>query len=79
MIDILRQDRANFHRFGIKDREDRDDPWFTSSQAREEMSHMHIVPLGIGYRQLRDAILYGTPLVEVAPASNTLMVRLLER
>jgi hypothetical protein len=78
MIDILRQDRANYHRLGSADREDGGDPWFVGFAARERMSRMRIVPIGVGYRQLRNAILYGTPLVEVAPRGDTLMVRLLE-
>ena len=78
MIDILRQDRANYHRLGIGDQEDDNDPWFADFRARKQMSRMRIVPIGIGYRSLRRTILFGTPLVEVTPRGDTLMVRLLD-
>ena len=31
---IIQQDRANFHRFGIRHEADMDDPWFGSQEAR---------------------------------------------
>lgn len=31
---ILRQDRANFHRFGLRDAADESDPWFFDAGAR---------------------------------------------
>jgi hypothetical protein len=38
--DILRQDRANVHRFGIVHQGDEGDPWFFQPGAREAMAGM---------------------------------------
>ncbi|MBL4644908.1 MAG: hypothetical protein JKY99_00430 [Rhizobiales bacterium] len=37
---VLRQDRANFHRFGISQRGDEDDPYFDSINNRAAMERM---------------------------------------
>lgn len=37
---IVRQDRANFHRFGVRDPGDEDDPFFASVDARARMERM---------------------------------------
>ncbi len=39
---IIRQDRANFHRFGIRDRGDQGDSFFSSMQNRARMERMII-------------------------------------
>jgi hypothetical protein len=37
---IIRQDRANFHRFGIRDPEDQDDPFFGDEGNRAALEQM---------------------------------------
>jgi len=37
---IIRQDRANFHRFGIRDPEDQDDPFFGDERNRAALEQM---------------------------------------
>lgn len=37
---ILRQDRANFHRYGISQRGDEDDDFFASAENRANMEYM---------------------------------------
>lgn len=37
---IIRQDRANFHRFGIRDRQDEKDSFFADAGNRESLEHM---------------------------------------
>ncbi len=37
---IIRQNRANFHRFGIRSPEDQDDPFFASEQNRAALEQM---------------------------------------
>lgn len=37
---VLRQDRANYHRFGIRQRGDEWDPFFGSAENREAMERM---------------------------------------
>jgi len=60
---IIRQDRANYHRYHRRDAEDTWDRFFDSKENRATMERM----LSRGYitRSARRAILYGTPLVRV--------------
>jgi hypothetical protein len=60
---IIRQDRANYHKFYIRDREDSDDNFFASKRNRAILERM----LRRGYisRSAREAILYGNPLIMV--------------
>ena len=37
---MVRQDRANWHKFGSGDREDQDDPWFTTNAKRERFQRL---------------------------------------
>jgi serine/threonine protein kinase len=57
--DILRQDRANFHRFGKADPEDESDPLFADARNRNFFD-------SLTFRGTREAFIQGTPLVEVA-------------
>jgi len=63
VADILRQDRANYHRFFIRDREDSGDRFFGYKRNRARMASM----LRNGYisRATRNAILYRNPVVRV--------------
>ena len=60
---IIRQDRANFHKFGRRDEEDETDSFFASVRNREDLENM------VKRRQLPSAvsaaIVQGTPLVEI--------------
>jgi hypothetical protein len=71
---IIRQDRANFHRFGVRDREDQDDAFFESAANRARLEALvarsHISP------RTRRAILNGEPLVEVFVYSDWIEVEL---
>ena len=58
---IIRQDRANFHRFGIRHAEDEYDPWFDSPKARQRMERALIIPA-----YARDVILQYSTYVYVS-------------
>jgi len=61
---MVRQDRANWHKFGRGDAEDEDDPWFGSTSARARFERM----LNNGSAMssaTRKAIANGEPIVEV--------------
>lgn len=75
--EILRQDRANYHR-GRGDDEDGPDPLFGSLEARAGMERRQAVPVGRGESAWRRILLEGTPLVEVEVTPGELRVRLLE-
>jgi hypothetical protein len=60
---IIRQDRANFHRFGIQDPEDTDDVFFASADNRARLERMLLHSRTS--RRVRNAILYEEPLVVV--------------
>ena len=70
VAEILRQDRANFHS-GNGDKSDQDDPYFATKAERSKIDTYKIVLVGIS----KDAILKGTPLVEVAVEGKTITVR----
>lgn len=73
---VVRQDRANYHKFGLVDSEDDDDPWFGTAEARAQMQRMLERPGAID-GPTRQAIMNGTPLVEVQVYSRSLRVLLL--
>ncbi len=60
---ILRQDRANFHRYGIRQFADEYDPVFASMQARAQMESL--LQQGTITPQARRAILRGDLIVHV--------------
>ncbi len=72
---IIRQDRANFHRYGNADSEDEKDHFFANAHNREILEKLlergHSNPAA--YR----AVVNGTPLVEVTIGSNYVTVRVL--
>lgn len=63
VADILRQDRANYHKFFVRDREDSGDRIFAYEGNRARIPSM----LRNGYVSpaARDAIIYGNPVVRV--------------
>lgn len=73
---VVRQDRANWHKFGYGDREDEDDPWFRTANARANFERMLNRP-GAMDAATRRAILNGTPVVEVQVYRNRVTVDIL--
>lgn len=60
---IIRQDRANFHRFGIRDAADQSDKFFASKSNRAKMERM--LEHGHAPRHIISEIINGTPVVRV--------------
>ncbi|MDV7143352.1 hypothetical protein R3X27_11725 [Tropicimonas sp. TH_r6] len=54
---IVQQDRANFHKFGIRHEYDEHDPWFTNLAARQKISAD--CRIGAGSEYIPDAVLRG--------------------
>lgn len=75
--DVLRQDRANFHR-GNGDREDGHDPIFSTLASRESMEKLTPAAKGIHPSALKNAIVERTPLVEIELKGTVLRVKILE-
>ena len=71
--DILQQDRANYHRFGLRDPEDTADSYFSSRSHRARLRRM----LRRGWIEpgLAEEIIDGTPLVKVDIYSRRIEVR----
>lgn len=77
VTDVLRQDRSNYHR-GKGDDEDGPDGVFSTLAAREAMDAKRVVPVGVGEAAFREAVVNGTPLVEVEVTSDALKVKILK-
>lgn len=60
---ILRQDRANYHRFGVRDPEDTGDRFFADAGNRARLESM--LDRAEASPGAYDAIVNGTPVVEV--------------
>lgn len=76
-IEILRQDRANFHK-GNGDNEDKTDAVFSSLQNRNAMESLRLLPVGASRSAWEKAIVNGTPLVEVRVSEDALTVEILD-
>lgn len=61
---MIRQDRANFHKFHHRDDEDGDDPWFASPDARARLERM-LDSGGAMNEATRSAVFHGSPIVRV--------------
>ena len=72
---VVRQDRANWHRFGRGDPEDEDDPWFTSNSKRAEFEKL-LNKSGAISQSARRAIMGGEPLVRVTVYRNSVKVEI---
>jgi len=66
--DILRQDRANYHKFSIRDAEDQSDTVFGDVQSRERIPAM--LKKGHIDKATKNSILNGTPVVMVFIYNN---------
>lgn len=73
---MVRQDRANWHKFGRGDAEDQDDPWFGSTSARARFEKMLGRP-GAMSGATRNAIANGEPVVRVDVYKNSVVVEVL--
>jgi hypothetical protein len=60
---IIRQDRANFHRFGIRDPEDEGDSYFANQQNRAVMERL--IASGRIAPAAARAIINNTPMIKV--------------
>jgi hypothetical protein len=69
---MVRQDRANVHKYGRWDSEDQDDPWFGSADSRARLERM-LNNGGMG-GAVRNAIANGEPLVQVDVYRNSVVV-----
>ncbi|MBX3576039.1 MAG: hypothetical protein KF723_02435 [Rhizobiaceae bacterium] len=70
---MIRQDRANFHKFGSGDPEDQDDPWFTSQDARARFERL-LGKSGVMLGETRNAIANGEPIIQVDVYKNSVRV-----
>jgi hypothetical protein len=61
---IIRQDRANFHRYGIKDPEDEDDTFFADEGNRAALEQM--LERGHADPGVISRIVNGTPLIHLS-------------
>lgn len=69
---IIRQDRANFHKYGKRDPEDQSDRYFATAKNRQWLENMlrgSRPPAGV-----RNEIVNGTPLVEVIVYDDAVQV-----
>jgi hypothetical protein len=60
---IIRQDRANFYVYGLRDSEDEPDPYFSSKSNRARLEEM--LENGRSTPDAIDRIVNGTPLIRV--------------
>ncbi len=73
---VVRQDRANFHKFGRADSEDQYDGWFGSVRGRARLQNM--LDRGSAMSSAtRNAIMSGQPLIEVEVYRNSVRVRII--
>jgi hypothetical protein len=70
---MVRQDRANWHKFGYGDAEDQNDPWFASTDARARLERM-LGKNGAMSGAVRKAIANGEPVVQVDVYRNSVVV-----
>jgi len=75
---MVRQDRANWHRFGRGDAEDQDDPWFGSAKSRERLQRM-LDARGAMTEATRSAIVRGYPVIQVDVFRDSVRVEVIGR
>ncbi|RUX26081.1 hypothetical protein EOA23_19300 [Mesorhizobium sp. M2A.F.Ca.ET.042.01.1.1] len=74
---VVRQDRANWHKFHRRDSDDQGDPWFRSDGSRADLQRM-LERGGAMSSATRRAIVNGEPLIEVDVYSDSVRVSILE-
>ncbi len=74
---MVRQDRANFHQFGMADADDEEDAWFTTTAKRAAFEKL-LNKSGAIDSKARKAIAGGEPLVQVDVWPSKVKVTILE-
>jgi hypothetical protein len=74
---MVRQDRANWHKFHRRDRDDEADGWFRTNDQRADLQRMLERP-GAMSSSTRRAIVNGEPLIQVDVYENSVRVSILE-
>lgn len=72
---VVRQDRANFHKFGNSDYEDEDDPWFGSTSSRARFEQMLNKSSAMN-SATRSQIMNGQPIVQVDVYRSSVRVQI---
>lgn len=72
---MVRQDRANWHKFGSGDAEDESDRWFGSTAARARLEKMLNRSSAMS-AATRQAIANGEPIIEVEVYRQSVKVRI---
>lgn len=75
---MVRQDRANYHKFHRRDRDDERDAWFRSNDDRARLERMLQQP-GAMSGSTKNAIVRGEPLIQVDVYRRSVRVTVLER
>ncbi|RWM10771.1 hypothetical protein [Mesorhizobium sp.] len=74
---MVRQDRANWHKFRRRDADDQGDPWFRGNDDRAQLERM-LERGGAMSSATRRAIVNGEPLIEVDVYPDSVRVSILE-
>ncbi|MDF2389030.1 hypothetical protein JMG10_46905 [Nostoc ellipsosporum NOK] len=74
---MVRQDRANWHKFHRRDADDEGDSWFTTNDERADLQRMLERP-GAMSASTKRAIVNGEPLIRVDVYQNSVRVSILE-
>ena len=74
---MVRQDRANWHKFHRRDSDDEGDAWFRTNDQRADLQRMLERP-GAMSSSTKRAIVNGEPLIQVAVYENSVRVSILE-
>lgn len=74
---MVRQDRANWHKFHRRDADDESDSWFTTNDERADLQRMLERP-GAMSASTKRAIVNGEPLIRVDVYENSVRVSILE-
>ncbi|MGX8009264.1 hypothetical protein ACVDG8_009730 [Mesorhizobium sp. ORM8.1] len=74
---MVRQDRANYHKFHRRDGDDQGDPWFRTDGSRADLQRM-LERGGAMSGATRNAIVNGEPLIEVDVYPDSVRVSILE-
>ena len=72
---IIRQDRANYHKFNIRDKEDQFDSVFVDKDNRDRLEAM--LNRGFISNAAKDSVINGTPVIFVKIYKNHIEVSLL--
>ncbi|TPJ14971.1 hypothetical protein FJW04_15185 [Mesorhizobium sp. B2-7-3] len=74
---MVRQDRANWHKFHRRDGDDEGDAWFRTNDQRADLQRMLERP-GAMSSSTKRAIVNGEPLIQVDVYENSVRVSILE-